>query len=471
MVFSSAIFLFYFLPVFLLAYWLSPVRFKNAVALLGSLLFYLWGAPTFFLLLLTAVAFDFYLGNGMYHSTNKTAKRQLLGLGVVANVGMLAYFKYANFFVENANALLAELGFEAVSWAAIALPIGISFFTFQKLSYLIDLYYGKAKPLERLADYALYILLFPQLIAGPIVRFKEIADQIRDRRAQLTMDHRLNGLFRFSMGLAKKVLIADTLGQQVDLAFSESIATLGAFDAWIAILAYAMQIYYDFSGYSDMAIGIGLMLGFRLPENFNFPYISRSITEFWRRWHITLSNWMRDYLYIPLGGNRRSTQRTYLNLVVVFLLSGLWHGAAWSFVLWGLFHGLFLILDRLFLSRVLAAVGTLPALLFTFFVTLLGWVLFRAESLNLALEYYGVLFSGGKQALTYSIHFWAMLLLGSGIALLPISFGVDKHLNNWLHKMENRTLSIKAILTIILLVLCFSEVVVAGYNPFIYFRF
>lgn len=471
MVFSSAIFLFYFLPVFLLVYWLSPLRLKNAVALIGSLLFYLWGAPTFFLLLLTAVAFDFYLGNGIHHSTNKKVRRQLLGLGVVANVGMLAYFKYANFFLDNTNAFLAELGFEAINWTAVALPIGISFFTFQKLSYLIDLYYEKAKPLERLTDYALYILLFPQLIAGPIVRFNEIADQIRDRQAQLTIDNRLNGLFRFSLGLAKKLLIADTLGQQVDLAFGEPIAALGAFDAWVVILAYAMQIYYDFSGYSDMAIGIGLMLGFRLPENFNFPYISRSITEFWRRWHITLSNWMRDYLYIPLGGNRKGVPRTYVNLVIVFLLSGLWHGAAWSFVLWGLFHGLFLILDRLFLRRLLQAAGSLPALAFTFFITLLGWVLFRADTVELALEYYGRLFSGGDQSMAFSRHFWAMLLLGSGIAVLPILFQTENRLNDWLHTLENRALYVKALLTILLLTLCFSEVVVGGYNPFIYFRF
>lgn len=471
MVFSSAIFLFYFLPVFLVVYWCSPLRYKNAVALLGSLLFYLWGAPTFFLLLLVAVVFDFYLGNGIYHSTKSEAKRQLLGVGVVANVAMLAYFKYANFFVDNANALLEQMGFEAVSWTAVALPIGISFFTFQKLSYLVDLYYGRAKPLERISDYALYIFLFPQLIAGPIVRFNEIADQIRDRTERLGLDHRLNGLFRFALGLAKKVLIADTLGEQVDLVFGAPFTELGSTDAWIVILAYAMQIYYDFSGYSDMAIGIGLMLGFRLPENFNFPYISQSITEFWRRWHITLSNWMRDYLYIPLGGNRQSTGRTYLNLVIVFLLSGLWHGAAWSFVCWGIFHGLFLILDRLFLRRVLKQIGSVPALAFTFIVTLLGWVLFRADSLSLALDYYGSMFAGKVSTIGFSYHFWSILLLASAIALLPILFRAEVRLNAWLERTELRTLGIKSLLTILLLILCFSEVVVDGYNPFIYFRF
>ncbi|MEL7422677.1 MAG: MBOAT family protein [Bacteroidota bacterium] len=471
MVFSSAIFLFYFFPVFLLVYLASPVRYKNAVALMGSLLFYLWGAPKFIVLLLASITVDFYLGNGIYYTENKRVRRQLLGLGVTLNVALLAYFKYANFFVANFNRGLQEIGFSAVEWTAVALPIGISFFTFQKLSYLIDLYYRKAEPLERLANYALYIILFPQLIAGPIVRFKEIADQIRERRANLTTDNQLNGIFRFVVGLSKKVLIADTLGQQVDLAFSNGLVEMGTYDAWIILLAYAMQIYYDFSGYSDMAIGIGLMLGFRLPENFNFPYISRSITEFWRRWHITLSNWMRDYLYIPLGGNRKGVYRTYFNLVVVFLISGLWHGAAWSFVFWGAFHGTFLILDRLFLQRVLDRIGLLPALLFTFFVTLLGWVLFRTESLSLSIDYYQLLFAGEASSLVMNKQFWFTLFLASGIAIIPGLLRQEERLNNVFQSTDTRSTLTKAFLSLILLVLCFSQVEVSNFNPFIYFRF
>jgi alginate O-acetyltransferase complex protein AlgI len=387
------------------------------------------------------------------------------------NVGLLAYFKYANFFVDNLNAFTERLGWERLPWEEIMLPIGISFFTFQKLSYLIDLYYGKAKPLQRLKDYLLYILLFPQLIAGPIIRFKEIAAQLRDRRAMLTADYRLNGLFRFTLGLAKKVFIADTLGYWVDQAFGAPFATLGAADAWILLVAYAMQIYYDFSGYSDMAIGIGLVLGFRFPENFNFPYISRSITEFWRRWHITLGRWMRDYLYIPLGGNRLGEGRTYLNLWLVFLLSGLWHGAAWNFVCWGVFHGLFLVLDRLFLQKVLDRTGPWFALLFTFVLTLLGWVIFRAENMEQAFDFYARLFTGQAGSLAYDIQFKWTLLLAAFLALLPAFLPIEQSVNAYLNRTDWRSLRWKSLATLVLLILCMSEVEVSTFNPFIYFRF
>ncbi|MEL7221705.1 MAG: MBOAT family O-acyltransferase [Bacteroidota bacterium] len=471
MIFSSALFLFYFFPVFLVAYFLTPVAHKNKTALLGSALFYFWGAPWFGFVLVGAIVADFLLVKQLVAAENATAKQRLLTLAVGLNVGLLAYFKYANFFIDNVNALLQSLAIEAVAWTAVVLPIGISFFTFQKLSYIIDVYYGKAKPLDQLADYALYIMLFPQLIAGPIVRFNEIATQLKDRTAALNIDNKLNGIFRFSVGLAKKLLIANPLGEQVDLVFASTALEIGSLDAWTIITAYAFQIYFDFSGYSDMAIGIGLLLGFRFPENFNFPYIARSITEFWRRWHITLSNWMKDYLYIPLGGNRGSRSATYVNLTIVFLFSGLWHGAAWTFVLWGLFHGCFLILDRLFLKSVLNRIGQLPALVFTFIITLLGWVLFRSESLAFGWDYYALLFSGEVSSTTFSIHFWTVFTIAAIISFVPGILPIEEHLNRLLNMVDIGGFIWKFFVTLVLLILCMSEIEVSSFNPFIYFRF
>ncbi|MFT5386021.1 MAG: alginate O-acetyltransferase complex protein AlgI [Saprospiraceae bacterium] len=471
MVFSSSIFLFYFLPIFLLAYFITPFSHKNKTALLASLLFYLWGSPMFGFILILSIIIDFYLGNQIFKSVDRKKKKRLLAMSVLLNVGLLVYFKYANFFIENVNTIAHSLGIESVSWIEIILPIGISFFTFQKLSYIIDVYVGKDQPLKKLSDYALYILLFPQLIAGPIVRFNEIASQIKERRNAHTIDNKLNGIFRFTIGLSKKLLIANTLGEQVDQVFGSSISELGATDAWIVIIAYAFQIYYDFSGYSDMAIGIGLMLGFRFPENFNFPYISRSITEFWRRWHITLSNWMRDYLYIPLGGNHISQSRTYVNLCLVFLISGLWHGAAWTFVLWGVFHGLFLILDRLFLKNILDNIGSFLSLTITFFFILLGWVIFRAETYSMAIDYYTALFSIKTSVLTFSNHFWAIFFIASIFVITPAFFRLEKKLASVYNTIYFKGLLLKILATIVLLTLCITEVEVSSFNPFIYFRF
>lgn len=471
MIFSSALFLFYFFPVFLLAYFLTPVAHKNKMALLGSALFYFWGAPWFGFVLVGAIVADFFLVRLMDQAAEIKLKKRYLALAVFLNVALLAYFKYANFFVENVNSILESVGVEAVAWTAVVLPIGISFFTFQKLSYIIDVYYEQAKPLKGLSDYALYIMLFPQLIAGPIVRFNEIAAQLKDRSAALNIDNKLNGIFRFSIGLAKKMLIANPLGEQVDLVFASTALDMGTLDAWTIITAYAFQIYFDFSGYSDMAIGIGLLLGFRFPENFNFPYIAQSITEFWRRWHITLSNWMRDYLYIPLGGNRGSVQATYINLSIVFLFSGLWHGAAWTFVLWGLFHGCFLVLDRLFLSKVLNKVGKLPALLFTFIITLLGWVLFRADTLEFGLDYYVLLFSGQASSATFSVYFWTIFFLAAIISFLPGILPIEEQLNRLFRTSDLFGFIWKFLVTVVLLVICMSEIEVSSFNPFIYFRF
>lgn len=472
MVFSSTLFLFYFLPVFLLAYLLVPPRFKNWIALLASGLFYAWGAPRFLFVLLAAIVLDFGFGHYIARSRDNRGRNILLACSLMLNVGLLAYFKYANFFVENVNSLLANWEIEAFSWTKVALPIGISFFTFQKISYILDVYRGQ-QPLRSLRDYALYILLFPQLIAGPIVRYHEIADQLVNRRENLTIAFAFSGLFRFIIGLSKKMLIANPLGRSVDGFFGGDLTQIGTGTAWIMLIAYAFQIYYDFSAYSDMAIGLGQMMGFRFPENFRFPYIARSITEFWRRWHITLSEWMRDYLYIPLGGNRLGAGRTYFNLWIVFLISGLWHGAAWPFVIWGIWHGAFLVLERLFLGKWLKRIGTLPAMLYSFGVVLLGWAWFRAASLGDGWEFIQQLLGkdGGKWLWRHP-YFWFNFTLASLFAFLPAFGRLAERLEGAFAVPKSRFgLVWRALLCLVLGLLCYSELAVASFNPFIYFRF
>jgi len=474
MVFSSSLFLLYFLPVFLIIYYLLPVKLKNIFTLLASIFFYAWGAPDFIFIVLGSIFIDFFLVDWLHKSTLVKARRILLTISVLLNVGMLAYFKYTNFLLENVNVLLGWLGAEPASWTKIVLPIGISFFTFQKLTYSVDVYRKVHAPLKKMWDYAMYILMFPQLIAGPIVRFHEIADQIESRRAFETVDARLLGFFRFAIGLSKKVLIANVLGEQVDQIFALPAGEISTSLAWIGVVAYSFQIYYDFSGYSDMAIGIGRMIGFRFPENFNNPYISQNITEFWRRWHITLGRWMRDYLYIPLGGNRVSLPRMYFNLWLVFLISGLWHGAAWNFVVWGGFHGFFLIADRMFFIRFTKFIGKYPSILITYIITLIGWVLFRAESLSFAFDYIGRMFAfdGFGETILFDKEFKGMMIFGIIFAFIA-SIG---NIENWWMKVVDKdkkviTTSLMVFGAIVFTMICIASITSSSFNPFIYFRF
>ena len=443
--------------------------------LLFSIFFYSWGAPQFVFILLASTFIDFYLVRWMHHSTTPQKKKSLLTLSIALNLGLLAYFKYANFFIENVNLLLQKAGNPSMDWVEVILPIGISFYTFQTLTYSIDIYRQKHAPLEKVSDYMLYIIMFPQLIAGPIVRFTDIADQITSRKAEI--DDRLLGFYRFVIGLSKKVLIANVMGEKAD-------AIMGATDylildtptAWLGVLAYTFHIYFDFSGYSDMAIGIGRMIGFRFPENFNNPYVSRSISEFWRRWHITLGTWMRDYLYIPLGGNRVSSRgRLYFNLWLVFLISGLWHGASWSFVLWGAFHGLFLILDRLFLLSFLQKIGDWFAIPFTFFIVMLGWVVFKIEDIQAAGLYYQRLFAFDfSQGLDFADkEFYFVLILAFGFSFFTLipKIGERVHQQIFFQLYSNRLLLISFIGSLCLFVLCLATLSISGFNPFIYFRF
>jgi len=380
MVFSSIVFLLYFLPIFLLAYYFVDRKYKNIVILIGSIFFYAWGAPKFIFVILFTTFLDFHLVTWMDKSANETKRKLMLLLSVSVNLGLLFYFKYSNFFVENVNSVLSIFGDKQIHWTKLILPIGISFYTFETITYVVDVYRRVHKPLTKFWDYQLYIILFPKLIAGPIIRYHELADQITERKDLI--DDKLTGFYRFALGLGKKVLIANQMGMIADAIFASNYNDIGMLTAWIGSIAYTFQIYFDFSGYSDMAIGLAKMMGFKFPENFNNPYISQSITDFWRRWHMTLGSWMRNYLYIPLGGNKVSSTRLYFNLWIVFLASGLWHGASWSFIFWGAFHGFFLVIERAFLGKVLTKIGKIPSILITFFIVNIGWVFFRVEKIS-----------------------------------------------------------------------------------------
>ncbi len=472
MVFSSITFLLYFIPIFFIVYHFLPsTKSRNIWILAASMFFYAWGAPKFIFILLLSTLIDFYLVRKMFQTTEAQRKKSLLILSLALNLGLLAYFKYANFFVENVQDMLSVLGGGSFSWVAVALPIGISFYTFQTLTYSIDIYRGNAEPLDRPTDYMLYIMMFPQLIAGPIVRYNHIADQIRDRVENYS--DKLHGFFRFCLGLSKKVLIANTIGHTIDPYFS-SIEVLDMSTAWMVIIGYTFQIYFDFSGYSDMAIGLGKMMGFDFPENFNSPYISKNITEFWRRWHMTLGDWMRDYLYIPLGGNRVDSMiRFYFNLSFVFLMSGLWHGASWNFVLWGIFHGLFLVLDRLFLIDLFKKIGKPLSIIITFFIVVLSWVIFKIESFSEAMLFYKKLFAFDGMAMPeVDGGFWLVLGFAAFVSFVTVSnVGLrwEGKLLNTPSLARNRVLQM--VFGVCLFILCLTELGTSSFNPFIYFRF
>ena len=420
-----------------------------------------------------AIVADYFIARKMAASEGRRRKG-LLAVSLVLNVGLLLYFKYANFFVANLQALYSLVGAQPFSWVEVALPVGISFITFQKISYMVDVYRGTVEPQRKLQDLMLYILMFPQLIAGPIVRYKDIAGQLADRQADDTYERRVVGFSRFMFGLGKKVLIANVLAEYVDAVFAASPGDFSSGTAWIAILAYTFQIYFDFSGYSDMALGLGLMLGFRFPENFNFPYISQSITEFWRRWHITLSSWIKDYLYIPMGGNRVAVPRMYFNLVFAFFISGFWHGAAWTFIVWGLYHGFFLILDRLGLKKVLDKIGKLPAVICTFLVAMVGWIFFRADNLTYAFAYLRRMFAfDGRWDEFYCDRRFLFIFF---VAIVGSFWGIFKKGEQFQYKFfaeqpERKWLLVGFGMAVVLYVLCGGSLLAGGLNPFIYFRF
>ncbi len=475
MVFSSSIFLVYFLPCFLVIYFLIPKAVKNIFLLIASICFYAWGAPKFIFAILGTTTLDFFLVKTMYTAPTPKRQKLFLILSLCLNVGMLFYFKYCNFFVDNFNSILQSCGVQSLMWTKVVLPIGISFYTFESLTYVIDVYRREHKPLDNFWHFQLYILLFPKLIAGPIIRYSEISDQISNRTSNDNLDTKLTGFFRFVIGLSKKVLIANVMAAKADEVFTLPIEQLSTGLAWIGTLAYTFQIYFDFSGYSDMAIGIGRMLGFKFPENFDNPYTSTSITQFWRKWHITLGSWMKNYLYIPLGGNKvNSSKRLYFNLILVFLASGFWHGAAWTFIFWGLYHGFWLVLERLFLSKVLSKMGVLFSTLITFINITIGWVFFRSEKLSEAFAFIKKLFSFDFSLIKplYDKEFIFCFILATLFSFFTC-FKVGKRIQEKIYfsNFNNTELTIVGVIASLLFMVSLASITSSSFNPFIYFRF
>lgn len=476
MVFSSPTFLFVFLPAVLVATWLAPTGLRRFVLLGASLGFYAWGVQEFLLIIVASTLADWALARGIearLKADDRKTARLLLIVGLVQNLALLGWFKYASFVSEQLERIADQLGMDGPGTLQVLLPIGISFFTFEKISYLVDVWRRDVEARRDPLDVLLFVALFPRSIAGPIVRLREIQHDLR--RPQPTAELMSAGAMRFSYGLAKKVLIADQIAPIADAAFVAAEAgTLSTSAAWIGAVAYALQLYFDFSAYSDMAIGIGMMLGFRLPENFNRPYSAVSMTDFWRRWHMTLSRWFRDYVYIPLGGNRSGGARTYVNLLIVFGLTGIWHGAAWAFLIWGLYHGSWLMLERKMGWRATdgpvrhAWARRLAVLL----IVLIGWVTFRAESMSLAVDFYSAMFTptgSGLTALDGTLGTQAVvaLLIGASVVLLPGVRSGGRAI------IDGGGLQVTALRTAVLLalpvVLAYS--LASSYSPFLYFQF
>ena len=467
MVFSSNIFLFAFLPFVLFSYFLLPHKnYKNALLLVASLIFYAWGEWQYVLLLLVSIVgnyfFGLWIGKSKYEA--QSTKHEIF-IALTFNLLLLGYFKYANFLIENLNAVFAL----HIENKKIHLPIGISFFTFHAISYLVDIYRQKCLPQKNLFQLALYISFFPQLVAGPIVRYNFIEKYLGKRRHNFFFI--AYGIRRFVVGIGKKVIIANPLGELADAIFDSPLSEINSALAWVGIICYTLQIYFDFSGYSDMAVGLARIFGFRFPENFNYPYISRSIKEFWRRWHMSLSAWFRDYVYIPLGGNRVSVLRQYFNLVLVFFLCGLWHGASWNFIIWGMFHGFFVVAERV-LPKV-----SMPKILQNFyaiFIIMIGWVFFRSPDLSHSLAYLQTMFSGNEieivsnqiSRLIRSHFVW----MSFSLALIGFS-PLVKNLALCLMRKNRIFVGIFDLFLIAVFALAIIRLSAATHNPFIYFQF
>lgn len=461
MVFSSALFIFAFLPVTLGVYFIIREKYRNVWLLVVSLFFYAWGEPGYVILMLISIVVNYIYGILLERWQGKNLLRHIvLTVACVTDVGVLFVFKYFNFFIDNVNIIFHS----NIQVMKIALPIGISFYTFQILSYVIDVFRNEVKAQKNILNLGLYIALFPQLIAGPIVRYQDVEKEIKTRT--FDVDNFYIGTKRFILGFAKKIIIADNMAVLADKAFS--LVKLNAPMAWVGIIAYAIQIYYDFSGYSDMAIGIGRMFGFHFNENFNYPYVSKSIKEFWRRWHISLSTWFRDYVYIPLGGSRCSSVKAYRNLIIVFLLTGIWHGASWNFVLWGLYYVIFLILERMFLLKLLEKLPAILQHLYAIVIILFGWILFRAETLHATIRYFKALFNFQRVELLSSLRY---NLSAEHIFLLVIGIiCATPYIYNLLKKIEEKTF-ISDYIYIILFALAVMYMTGKGFSPFLYFRF
>ncbi|WP_457943228.1 MBOAT family O-acyltransferase [Caproiciproducens sp. LBM24188] len=463
MIFSSLLFLFVFLPLVLVAYYAVPRKWKNLCLFLFSLVFYAWGEPVSIFIMLFTTLFDYFVGVLLDHfRDNRTAARWILVMSICVNVGLLGYFKYSDLLVQTFNGITGL----SVPPPQVVLPIGISFYTFEALSYAVDVYRGQAPIQRNVIDFGTYISFFPHLVAGPIIKYEFMADQLHNREE--TLEKFTAGSKRFMVGLFKKVLIANNLAQLADkIQYLGDPSTLSA---WLGALAFTFQIYFDFSGYSDMAIGLGQMFGFTLPENFNYPYISQSVSEFWRRWHITLGSWFREYVYIPLGGNRCSVLKNVRNLAVVWVLTGIWHGASWNFALWGAYYGLLIICEKLFLKKLLDRVPAFVRWLYAFLAAVTGWVLFSYTDIQKAFGVLGAMFGfacGVDSLGRYSLITYLPLFIVAALCSTPVVGRLTERLRK--SGVAGRVIWCAGFIA--LFVLSLSSLVNNSYNPFLYFRF
>ena len=475
MVFSSSVFIYLFFPITLFLYYITSERYKNIILLILSLIFYSWGEPKYIFLMLTFIGVNFIGGILIEElETNYKLKKLAIILFLGINLGILIVFKYSNFLIDNLNIVLSFVNIGTIQIKKILLPIGVSFITFHTMSYVIDVYRGKVKAQRNIINLALYISLFPQLVAGPIIRYHNIQEQIHKR--SVTLENMSDGITRFIIGLGKKIIIANNVGFIANQIFDISANRLGSGVAWLGIICYTLQIYYDFSGYSDMAIGIGKMFGFEFSENFKYPYIAIGIEDFWRRWHISLSSWFKDYLYIPLGGNRKGKTKTYINLLIVFFCTGIWHGASWNFVVWGLFHGFFITMEKAKIIDLDKLKFNSVKYVYTILVFMIGWVFFRADNVTYAIEFIKAMFRFNSSYVdVYSV--FAYIDNQSIIILLLGFIGVTPIVNNMMKGFKLRRCESLGFNTInmvyVYLVFIISLVYLASetYNPFIYFRF
>lgn len=461
MVFSSLLFLFVFLPLFLICYWIVPKQFRNLVLFISSLLFYAWGEPVYVLIMIFSTVLDYSCGIIIdRYRHHKLIPKMALCTSMVVNLSMLGFFKYSNFAIENINHFLST----PINFIEVALPIGISFYTFQTMSYTIDLYLNKISVQKNIVSFGAYVSMFPQLVAGPIVAYSFVEKEIDNRT--VTKEKFGEGCIRFIEGLGKKVLLANSIGVLWDKVSSTGVEQLSIAGAWLGIIAFALQLYFDFSGYSDMAIGLGKMMGFNFPENFNYPYMAKSCSDFWRRWHMTLGSWFREYVYIPLGGNRKGNTRLYINLFVVWFLTGLWHGASWNFIIWGLFFGVLIALEKAFLLNTLKKLPPVISRVYLIVIVLISWVFFAIDSLEKALSYLKVMFgmNGNVFVSTETLYllsnFTVLLVLGL-LCATPIMNRLKEKLGSWG----------QYILYVAILVSSTAYLVDSTFNPFLYFRF
>lgn len=477
MLFSSLVFLFAFLPLVLLAGWTAAPRYRNYVLLLFSLVFYAWGGVSYTLIIILSIVFNYFMGRAVHSAPEEKKARRWLTLCITGNLLVLCVFKYTPFIFQNINVMLEAVGFRAVEVSDIRLVPGISFFTFHSISYVVDIYRKDSVPQRDIFAMGLYIAFFPQLIAGPIIRYHEIAAQFVNRK--MTLPGVAEGMKMFIVGLTKKVIFSNTFAYPADQIFATHTTQMDAPLAWLGIVCYSLHIYCDFSGYSDMAIGLGKMFGFVFPQNFNFPYTANSVQDFWRRWHITLSRWFRDYVYIPLGGSREGTSKTYRNLILVFFLTGLWHGASWNMVVWGLFHGFFLIVEKAWLKNILPKLVVINRA-YTLLVVMIGWVFFRAPDISYALEYLGKMFGVGESPVV-PVQPFSIYLTYDVIGLLVIAVLFS---TGWVHSIIRYAAKpghfnsagqlwrpIEYTASLVLLLVCSMYLIRQGYNPFIYFQF